>query len=663
MPPVYSCLVPIPEDNILSPSENFRVIEDALLKEHQDVWAEMSSPIRGLLENEYAMEAQEPFIQNSTERLGGLKIELPLVLDQGSEQPILSGKDALTECIKTHIHLDPGLEKAVIKNFSDNNLSESLRMAESELVRSIEQEQLQEVDAVARIPIPIMDFSISEPGWTKICINERGIFKWIQAGNEELYKPPSWPIHKAAEGRLIWTPLSPGITFISEKECIKDGEQLVEYFTGIPSDKDTSTSADFVQMRGQVIVLQDSDGDEEIETQLFSAEPKTDLIDLARKRSHGVYSQGKPNKLRHTVERSLLDRTTEHFGPPLLPKNSSELSSTLLASFMEIHAPRKTWTQSKYFGIQRNNQEVPPVPTDTLQSTRTSEEAQAQLESMACSQITKPGIQAPCPAINPPSTPLTIFISIKIPRRVIRCLESLIPHLTMVERDYDAHNTFIWRPSSVIRTQVVTPMANDAEITVSPSTGLIITSMIKVRQRPKVGTTKGMVQVRIENASLRYERLVVLVSGEGGSDDSLLEMSSSDSTALIELQGFGSGLDCNVHVRYVGGGDTTLAKWAASCICKYSIVDTGLQNDILETETLWELFLRRAGFNVFAAQAVASHLKSPHLDAELAQPMRYGLGAFVTMTRAERMHRFGQLVGPRVLERVNTAVDELWNQG
>lgn len=187
--------------------------------------------------------------------------------------------------------------------------------------------------------------------------------------------------------------------------------------------------------------------------------------------------------------------------------------------------------------------------------------------------------------------------------------------------------------------------------------------MLRVRQKPRADANKGLVQIRVENASLRYERLILLIGGEGGKNDSLEVMSASDSAALSELQGFAGGLECGVQVYYVGGGDQTLAHWVASCICRYSLSDPALSVALLEPESLWELLLRRAGFNVFAAQTVASQFKPPNRTNGVVPSGQHGLGAFMTMTREERVRRFGQLVGTRVLERVSAMVDELWNRG
>lgn len=651
----------MPSDDSSLLNENFKAIEEAMLTDYQDQWSEITSPVRELLETEYPTEEGMAFLEEFGAKLDDLKVEIPLVLESISNNLVPPENDAFKAFSLTELDLDPEFEMAVLTDLPDDLLGESFQKLAEETTRSLEQEQLQRVDAVARVPIPVMDFSVPKPGWDQPHMNERGILKWVQAGKEELYKPPEWHVHKADESKLIWKPLGARIPLVLEEENMDDGERLEDTFTTLPTDMEPFISVDFINRASHFTVLQNDAEEEEIETLLAHSKPRKDLMEIVRKRSHGNGEGIAQKKPRHITDGPSPGQSIQSGSLSLLPGDSPGTSGKLLANFMEIHAPKKKWSQSKYFASQENE------PADVT----VREKGDASIESPKWSRGQRSGdlvisntlsrTKAPCPVTALPSTPLTVFISIKIPRRLIRTLEGLVPELNIVERDYDAYNTSIWRPGSVARSVVVPLLANDADIMVSPSTGIIVTNMIKVRQRPRAGTNKGMVQTRIEKASLRHGQLVVLVGGEGGSEDDLLQMSQSDSAAFTELQGFATGLDCDVQVYYIGGGDSTLARWVAFCIGKYGTTDHGLQTNLLEVETLWELFLRRAGFNVYAAQAVVSQLKP--LDGETSQPEKHGLGAFVKMTRAERLYRFGQLVSPRVLERVGSAVDEVWNQG
>lgn len=656
--------MPIPSGDSFSLSENSRSIENALLADYQDQWSEITTPVRELLEAEYPIEEGASLQQDSTRCLDDLKVEMPLMLDSAPREVKVSAEDIFKNSTFATLDLDPEFEKVVLVEIPDDGLGEDFQKAAEDAARSVEQEQLQHVDAIARIPIPMMDFSVTEPGWIQLHTNERSILKWIQAGKEDLFKPPNWPIHKGDESKLIWKPLSAKISPVLNEDSMDNEEHLVDRFTGPVHDEELLTSADFVRRASHFVVLQneDEDEDEEIEPQLAKSKPRKDLMDIVRKRTHGGDKETAKKRPRRGNDEPPPGQHTQLSGPSLLPGHSHGTSGRLLANFLEIHAPKKTWSHSKYFVSQRS-ESAETAPVEKM-DTSTDPSEDLSPKKFAASVIIDMSLKvaAACPEITVPSTPVMVFISIKIPRRLIRTLEGLVPNLQIFERDYNAHDTSFWRPGSVARTVVVPSMANDADITVSPSTGIIVTHMIRVRQKPISGTNKSMVQTRIAEASLRYNRLIVLIGGEGGTEDDLRLMSSSDSAALTELQGFATGLDCIVQVHYLGGGDSTLAKWVAFCICRYGTLDNDIQSNLLPVETVWELFLRRAGFNVYAAQAVVSQLKPTVPGSETVQIGQYGLAAFVTMTRAERLRKFGQLVGPKVLGRVSAAVDETWNR-
>lgn len=653
--------LPIPSDDSSSLlSDNFHAIEDIMLGEHQDVWGADTSPIRELLKDACTISNQDAFWNCPRQTLDDLKIEVPLMLEQEPQHSGPTGPDTFGEFVKAEMDLDPEFERAVLHDISDDDLEEQLQEQLEQAARNtgeiVEQEQLQAIDAVGRVPIPVMDFLIPEPVWKRLCgsrNSERNILKWIQSGKEQLFKPPHWPLDRATASKMVWSPFAPGAEVMPENENMHQGESRLKSYLELPPIIEVPTSLSCIQQRKKPVVLVEEDRDEDLEAQLTREKPTTALMKSLRKRSMDTSAEVTPKRSRQTIEQTSHGRRPEHAGSSLLPGDSPGASGNLLANFMEVYAPKKRgWAHSRYFASAQTD--APSLLAPALPIAK-------QDNAQVLEQL-KIGIKAPCPAIEPPSTPLTVFISIMIPRRMIRTLEGFISDLTLLERNYDSHNTFIWKPGSVVRTEVVPPLANDADITVSPSTGLIVTSMIRVRQKPRAGTNKGMVQLRVEMASLRYERLIVLVGGDGAKDDSVDVMSSSDSTALLELHGFASGLECNVQVHYVGGGEKSLANWVANCICRYGLADPQILAGLLEPETLWEVFLRRAGLNVFAAQAVASQFKPPSDERSEIRSAQYGLGAFMTMTRDERMRRFGQLVGPRTLQRVSLKVDELWNR-
>jgi hypothetical protein len=271
----------------------------------------------------------------------------------------------------------------------------------------------------------------------------------------------------------------------------------------------------------------------------------------------------------------------------------------------------------------------------------------------------------PLPSTHPPSTPTPYVISSTILKRrpLIRAVNALFPAAILIERDFTKHNSMAWMPNSVARSPVSSSLDSEADFIISPSTGLILSTLQKIKQQPLPGRkAKSAFKERLEKISVRYERLIILVS-EARTDEQTNGLDESDTLALAEAIGFCSSLEASVMIYFICGGDETLAKWLVAIMVQYgSLGGPGVQ--LLEDETLWELFLRRAGMNAYAAQVVIAELKAPE-GVDVATGSKaglFGITAFVEMAQEERTLRFEQLLGGRrVLEKVGRVLDANWS--
>ncbi|KAL4923938.1 uncharacterized protein BDV17DRAFT_275858, partial [Aspergillus undulatus] len=78
-----------------------------------------------------------------------------------------------------------------------------------------------------------------------------------------------------------------------------------------------------------------------------------------------------------------------------------------------------------------------------------------------------------------------------------------------------------------------------------------------------------------------------------------------------------------------------------------------------DSESIWELFLRRAGLNPFAARVVLAVLGRGIEDED----GRYGVGClsrFVEMSAEERRGLFGGIIGGKILKRVESLIERDW---
>jgi len=231
--------------------------------------------------------------------------------------------------------------------------------------------------------------------------------------------------------------------------------------------------------------------------------------------------------------------------------------------------------------------------------------------------------------------------------------------MTLIERDFAAHNTTSWKPGSVSRSRVCSPLDSEADIIASPSTGIVITTLQKIKQKPLPGQAGiSAIRERIEGISVRYEKLIVLVS-EGREDEIAMGMDDKDCHSFTEFLGFCSGFETNILVQFVGGGRVMLTRWLASAITQHAV---GEELEILPEETHWELFLRRAGLNAFAAQVIIAELKAPegvnHRSASKAG--MFGLTGFVELGRQQIIDKFGPICGTKLMARVSALIDRGW---
>lgn len=214
-------------------------------------------------------------------------------------------------------------------------------------------------------------------------------------------------------------------------------------------------------------------------------------------------------------------------------------------------------------------------------------------------------------------------------------------------------------------------MADEADVILSPSTGLILTTLQRIKQRSLPGQkAKTAVRDRIERAAVRYERLIVLISGNriedsrgSKSSSEAIMLDERDCEAFVDFNAFCLSTQDDTQVIFTSGDVQNLAKWVVALMIKYGHANAQMR--LLQDETLWEIFLRRAGMNAFAAQAILARLKKPENDVNETHSdgsaMEFGLTAFIRMSPRERGDRFGVLLGGyRVLERVSKVLDAQW---
>ncbi|XXG94869.1 hypothetical protein Hte_001128 [Hypoxylon texense] len=676
------CTVPISSDPSTLLDQDLSKAEACLLQ--QDGFQAATPPPLHCETPNLSPSQDLPFLEPNEPDLKSLKIEGPLTpLDR---TPPSSGLVTDVLASTSAMDIDQAVSKRGTNSFDTEREKDSIGFPSDDALitlkekaasvrRAIEQEQLQAADAVARIEIPKMDFSIPDPEWQKTPPDAALQLAWIEETNK-IFDISPWPRNSKSERGLRWSPFDSRLAHVSINEPI-DHNDDVEALLNLSDDLQVLTSADYVWKQPGLAILREREDEDDVEQPESSrAKESRDLESLARKRKHELGNidlehwvasdSASPIDLIQIPENAA---SAPFQNPPsgrdklphlLLGCDDLSATSTLLSNYVDFHtAKRRKQAKSSFFPTLAKpaadiNIAIPPK--------RVVATVQPEITIAQEMELVKVGATpAPCPVIQPAPERTKIIKALTLSRSIFLLLEKLYPSAEIIERDFDRWNTLTWDRNSVSRSPVASPLAAEADVIVSPATGIVVTTLLKAMQKPLPGH-KGepAVRKRIRGVAARYERLVVLVSEANRVGDTAREPTLSECAGYADFAGFVAGLDANAQAYYVGGGDDALAKWLVSFAVRYAPEAAGVQDILIQDETLWELFLRRAGMNAYAAQAILGQLKAPD-GAPEEEAGQYGLPAFVKMTPKERVQNFRRLMGgERVLNRVNEVLETRW---
>ncbi|KAK6515200.1 hypothetical protein TWF506_007545 [Arthrobotrys conoides] len=321
---------------------------------------------------------------------------------------------------------------------------------------------------------------------------------------------------------------------------------------------------------------------------------------------------------------------------------------------------------SSFLSLQTYN--IEPRPNAVINSSSAAPSPTPSI--ISCSQTDPSTMQPSIQVSSMPSDPCSTFIisaSFLANRVLYKAVRSLCPTSKFVERDFEQ---FSYGKIFGKQDQVPDEYILEADIIVSPLTGIILTDLQTIRRRPLPGslsTGSGdhspkkceEIRGRVSELSRRYQHLVVGVSiNFGGSKVESVELSTTDCAILAAFTGFCEGIG-NVKVTILPAngrsGVQELGKWVVHTMNFHSLQwgNAGLDVGITEKESMWESFLRNSGMNSYAAQAVLTKLRESGC----------GLVDFVTIEKESRRVIFEQFVGKKSLERFEEVSDARWQYG
>ncbi|KAF2829366.1 hypothetical protein CC86DRAFT_346064 [Ophiobolus disseminans] len=541
----------------------------------------------------------------------------------------------------------------------------SIQPLAREAIRRIGNEQLSGADTTARVDIPQIDFTLPVTPWNEYSQRKGGKHRpddtelgaqkkfLLRVKREDLKTATSWHGVSSLERGLKWNIFTTKISKINLEEQLHGETEFNKVITDLTTGNIATSSAQVWKPDG-LRILQ---GEDEEEIEAAEMEERTDMEALIRKRRLEIEEEAPEVPRRRTPPGPALQ---VHFGPPQVIHGSHHWNGGV----SNPQKPAKTRFKTSEYQDQK-----PQAAVARHKSLQTPKETTNDLMfgGFSATSALYKFMETRGKTVE--------VVSAKAAEKDRLTKECRRQETTILTQLYSAAE-IVYRDYSLPHSPT-----KEADILLSPSTGLILTTLQQIKQSPLPGQPdRSLVKERIRDLQMRYERLVVVIS-QGLSREMESQVSGRpddprDKDALARFEGFASQMEGEVLVKYIRGGEQALAHSIVVEMGTYGLqhgsTDIGTTKP-LAVETTWEVFLRRAGLNPFAAQVIVASLQksidvqippdssSPLVKGHAQVVPVSGLPAFLMMDKEERVRRFQALMGgSRILNRVSKALDQGW---
>lgn len=554
--------------------------------------------------------------------------------------------------------------------------------------QAIEQEQLQVTDSLGRVHVPPMNFAVQIAPWQKRAQGGTSIERTSSVLSQLRtlkIEHAHWPNVGRLEKELQWAPFPVALARLDMQVTVA-GAELLPTLIEMPECVESDSLVWKPDGLRQFDDLRNLDEDE-LAPGKFPDD--MDMKALIRKRKLEIHrrtagvSDGNGHPLSSSDACAAAEQTIKRHKPmsvsnPEEPDSKNEshhanrgrLCALPLEHFLELR--RGTLTEASNVRVQAeafsNN---PDIRTRTGSITGGASRPTDQLASTTAHPTLAMQRITPAPELTVPTTPRPFIVSTRFmqDRKLARDIENLYPAAILIERDFSLHLASSSGGTTAEDPDVhpMTSMHSEADMVVCPTTGIILTTFQKIKQRALPGQgTESAIREHVVRASPRYGKLIVLVTSRTSSDAgdasaATVGLNPEECNVLTEFIAFCAGVAGDVQVYLVSGRSELRAQWVVSLMIRYGMHDPTVS--LLQEETQWEVFLRRAGLNPFAAQMVCAAFKKPSLDhSEGVGPAPpYGLKAFVMMPAEARLAKFEHLFGGgKLISRVSDVLDTTW---
>ncbi|KAI4743571.1 hypothetical protein E4T50_06003 [Aureobasidium sp. EXF-12298] len=525
---------------------------------------------------------------------------------------------------------------------------------------AINGEQLTQANSVLRVDVPVVNQTSPLPPWEVFAHKQLSCQTELEAQQQlismlkrEFIKPcEKWPnVGKVDSSMSRWRPFDMRQSDLLGEDI--DCDYLDEFGPEEPQDTTSGWKLD-----GLRVLDPCEDDDEEIEPanmpkmldnlSLTYDGPEVIASSIAGNSKLAATLQTRPFlSFMPKTNASQLSGLPSHEGLAATQSLVSTFSaSNSLDRFMQVQTGKEISTEKQ----KRQTQTVPKnedKPTDKLVAHPGKENDMEKATGPAAMHL---------PSLPSPMPPRTFVLSstMFVRRSLIKEISHLSSMAEYIERDFTSARVLrgMSSPASGVE---------EADIILAPGHGLMLITLQRLMQKSLPGqVVRNVIRERIIQLARRYERLIVMVH-EDGSSSRQRPLDNRDSSELASLINFCAALSHDIQVMYIPGDESALATWIVASMVRFGLDDPELQ--LAQDESSWELFLRKAGMDVFAAQFILIKLKAPDPVPASSTTQYYGLPAFVMMNEAERIRKFSTYFGgEKILRKVSMAIDGSWTR-
>lgn len=577
-------------------------------------------------------------------KISDLRMDVPL-MDSGSAHDKQSSPLPMpTEWMQASIEPDHDTPE-LLGQFDEamESIMESSRYA---MIQAVEGQQLNTEESSHRLQVPSLNFGIREPEWRSQLSDPTTHFRWMCQDSPSIFCLEPVGLLELRQEDLEWNPIPFHRGRVSLSEALEPlTPEARQYLLMGPPEL---CSESYISRSHHLSILE-MIYEEEIEpgtpmsanrisplgkrppeetASSNNPQPSKPLDDILESQSSAVLQSLRGNSKNELVR--------------LLPDSkNSDATSNLLSGFIELRRPKKSRL------LEHSTQETKPANRIQSKPVAVAGHVDRQQPVTPTPILT----EAPVPDVLVPTESCRFIVSVDLSRKLISHIEKAWPQLDLIDKDYLWYNKIAWSPGTTQRKEIISPLSFEADISISPSVGIILTTLLKAKQKPLPSSNAPTpLRHRAQMVSDKYESLVILVSEANPLGEYVGNLSASDTAAYTDFVKFATSLRGEITVKLVHGAEETLGKHILEVMARFAATSSGFAKLLSAHDTVWGLCLRRAGLNVFATQVLEDRLAADYGDS--------GMDKFMAMTEDERVLRYATLVGgPRLLKTVSKALN------